>query len=155
MFEVAQELLQVLSVFVLLSTTSFRLWRSVFPSLDDHTGGESCNGAACAGRSTISSPQASAACVLCLQPACSLVQEGDEAVERVVAVEVLHLMAAAGPYAAAVSDRLDGSQVWQAYRHQKHDLFLPAGANRKVSLPLPLLFPARAGQHSFNPRLHS
>lgn len=27
---------------------------------------------------------------------------------------------------------LDGSEVWQAYRDQKHDLFLPAGASAKV-----------------------
>ena len=27
---------------------------------------------------------------------------------------------------------LDESEVWQAYRGQRHDLFLPAGASAKV-----------------------
>ena len=60
-------------------------------------------------------------------------QEGDEAVERVLAVEVLHLLRAPGPYCVGVSQTLEASPVWQAYKHQKHDLFLPAGAHPSVS----------------------
>lgn len=50
-----------------------------------------------------------------------------------LAVEVLHLMTSAGAYATSVSDMLAGSEVWQAYKHQKHDLFLPAAGDRSVS----------------------
>ena len=31
-----------------------------------------------------------------------------------------------------VNRLLDESEVWQAYRGQRHDLFLPAGASAKV-----------------------
>jgi len=31
-----------------------------------------------------------------------------------------------------VREMLDRSEVWQTYRDQKHDLFLPAGASAKV-----------------------
>lgn len=65
-------------------------------------------------------------------------QDSDEAVERVLAVEVLHLLSAPGAYSGSISNTLGGSEVWQAYRHQKHDLFLPAGANRKVQANLGL-----------------
>ena len=63
----------------------------------------------------------------------SLSQESDEAVERVLAVEVLHLMRSPGAYSVSVGDMLGGSEVWQAYKHQKHDLFLPAAGDRSVS----------------------
>lgn len=59
-------------------------------------------------------------------------QESDEAVERVLAVEVLHLMRSPGAYSISVGDMLGGSEVWQAYKHQKHDLFLPAAGDRSV-----------------------
>ena len=54
--------------------------------------------------------------------------------ERVLTVSVLHLLAADGPYAAGVADLLDQSEVWAAYRDQRHDLFLPAGDSSRVSL---------------------
>lgn len=69
---------------------------------------------------------ADAPCVVCAQ-------ESNEAVERVLAVEVLHLMRSPGAYSVSVGDMLGGSEVWQAYKHQKHDLFLPAAANPSVS----------------------
>ncbi|KAK9915634.1 hypothetical protein WJX75_001835 [Coccomyxa subellipsoidea] len=54
-------------------------------------------------------------------------EERAESMERVLAVELLHLLAAEGTYGAQVSAQLDVSDVWHAYRDQKHDLFLPAG----------------------------
>lgn len=56
--------------------------------------------------------------------------------ERVLAVEVLHLLRAPGAYSVSVSDTLAASEVWQAYKHQKHDLFLPSGGDRSVSCQL-------------------
>lgn len=52
--------------------------------------------------------------------------------ERVLAVDLLHLMASEGSYGAQVAAQLDASEVWHAYRDQKHDLFLPAGATSQV-----------------------
>ncbi len=57
--------------------------------------------------------------------------------ERVLAVEVLHLLRAPGAYSVSVSDTLGASEVWQAYKHQKHDLFLPSAGDRSVSPCLP------------------
>ncbi|KAK9868448.1 hypothetical protein WJX84_004951 [Apatococcus fuscideae] len=59
---------------------------------------------------------------------------GDNSVERVLTVAVLHLLAADGPYAGAVQDLLDKSDVWAAYRDQRHDLFLPAGDSSKAGM---------------------
>ena len=59
-------------------------------------------------------------------------QERDEAVERVLAVEVLHLLAAEGGHGQVVADKLAASEVWQAYQGQRHDLFLPGGATPQV-----------------------
>ena len=60
--------------------------------------------------------------------------------ERVLAVEVLRLLAGEGAYGSQVAAQLDASEVWAAYRDQRHDLFLPAGATAQVppapSLPL-------------------
>ncbi|KAL0042756.1 hypothetical protein WJX79_009797 [Trebouxia sp. C0005] len=61
-------------------------------------------------------------------------QEGDEAVERVLAVEVLHLLRAPGAYSVSVNDTLGASEVWQAYKHQKHDLFLPSAGDRSAGV---------------------
>lgn len=67
-----------------------------------------------------------------VQKALCWLQDSDEAVERVLAVEVLYLLSAPGAYSGSICDTLGASEVWQAYRHQKHDLFLPAGAKHKV-----------------------
>jgi DnaJ family protein C protein 13 len=63
-----------------------------------------------------------------------LLQERAEAMERVLAVELLHLLAAEGVYGAQVANQLNASDVWAAYRDQKHDLFLPAGGTAQVRL---------------------
>lgn len=55
-------------------------------------------------------------------------QERDLAVQRVLAVDVLKLMAEDGLHGMTVEEILSASDVWQAYKHQKHDLFLPSGA---------------------------
>ncbi|GMH45130.1 hypothetical protein BSKO_13087 [Bryopsis sp. KO-2023] len=55
-------------------------------------------------------------------------QQRDLAVQRVLAVDVLKLMAEEGLYGVRVEEILEASEVWQAYKHQKHDLFLPSGA---------------------------
>ena len=59
-------------------------------------------------------------------------QERAESMQRVLAVDILHLMAAEGSYGAQVAQQLDASEVWHAYRDQKHDLFLPAGSTSQV-----------------------
>ena len=59
--------------------------------------------------------------------------------QRVLAVDILHLMAAEGSYGVQVAQQLDASEVWHAYRDQKHDLFLPAGSTSQV--PVPFLTP--------------
>ncbi|KAK9809260.1 hypothetical protein WJX72_012293 [[Myrmecia] bisecta] len=61
-------------------------------------------------------------------------QGRDEAVERVLAVDLLHLLAAEGAYAMAVGDILNASDVWRAYRDQKHDLFLPSGGSSQAGV---------------------
>ena len=73
-------------------------------------------------------------------------QEGDEAVERVLAVEVLHLLRAPGAYSISVNDTLGASEVWQAYKHQKHDLFLPSAGDRLVSPCLPRKHPSSVAE---------
>ena len=60
-------------------------------------------------------------------------QERAESMERVLAVDLLHLMAAEGSHGAQIAQQLDASEVWHAYRDQKHDLFLPAGATSQVN----------------------
>ena len=54
-------------------------------------------------------------------------EASDEAVQRVLFVDVLNLLALEGTYAAQVRHILDNSEIWAAYRGQQHDLFLPAG----------------------------
>ena len=61
-------------------------------------------------------------------------QDRDEAVERVLAIDVIHLLAAEGSHSDAVNEQLSTSEVWQAFSQQRHDLFLPASANPQVSL---------------------
>ncbi len=60
------------------------------------------------------------------------IQERAESMERVLAVDLLHLLAAEGVYGAQVTEQLNASDVWHAYRDQKHDLFLPAGGTAQV-----------------------
>ena len=54
-------------------------------------------------------------------------EASDEAVQRVLFVDVINLMALEGQYANQVRSVLDVSEIWAAYRGQRHDLFLPSG----------------------------
>uniref|UniRef100_A0A7N0V2R9 J domain-containing protein n=2 Tax=Kalanchoe fedtschenkoi TaxID=63787 RepID=A0A7N0V2R9_KALFE len=54
--------------------------------------------------------------------------ESEASISRVLAVEVLHAFATEGAHCSKVRDILDASNVWGAYKDQKHDLFLPSNA---------------------------
>eukprot|EP01018_Ginkgo_biloba_P003241 Gb_33273 [translate_table: standard] len=54
--------------------------------------------------------------------------ESEASVGRVLAVEVLHAFATEGAHCAKVRNILNASDVWGAYKDQKHDLFLPSNA---------------------------
>lgn len=54
--------------------------------------------------------------------------ESEASVGRVLAVEVLHAFATEGAHCTKVRDILGASEVWSAYKDQKHDLFLPSNA---------------------------
>ncbi|XP_030954444.1 dnaJ homolog subfamily C GRV2 isoform X2 [Quercus lobata] len=54
--------------------------------------------------------------------------ESEASIGRVLAVEVLHAFATEGAHCTKVRDILDASDVWSAYKDQKHDLFLPSNA---------------------------
>ncbi|GLC44152.1 hypothetical protein PLESTM_001561500 [Pleodorina starrii] len=60
--------------------------------------------------------------------------EDDAAVLRVLAVEVLRALQLEGLHSQQVNNLLDGSAVWQAYCHQRHDLYLPSGASAQGSV---------------------
>ncbi|CAI5949315.1 unnamed protein product [Closterium sp. NIES-65] len=51
--------------------------------------------------------------------------ESEAAVGRVLTVEILRLLGADGAYSIRVQEILNGSEVWRAFKDQKHDLFLP------------------------------
>ncbi|KAI3932822.1 hypothetical protein MKX01_031804 [Papaver californicum] len=61
---------------------------------------------------------------------CSLMKwnESEASVGRVLAIEVLHAFATEGAHCTKVRDILNSSDVWSAYKDQKHDLFLPSNA---------------------------
>ncbi|CAH9071544.1 unnamed protein product [Cuscuta epithymum] len=54
--------------------------------------------------------------------------ESEASIGRVLAIEVLHAFAAEGAHCMKVRDVLNASDVWSAYKNQKHDLFLPSNA---------------------------
>ncbi|XP_076911276.1 dnaJ homolog subfamily C GRV2-like [Bidens hawaiensis] len=54
--------------------------------------------------------------------------ESEASIGRVLSVEVLHAFAMEGAHCTKVRDILDSSDVWAAYKDQKHDLFLPSNA---------------------------
>ncbi|XP_042055385.1 dnaJ homolog subfamily C GRV2-like [Salvia splendens] len=54
--------------------------------------------------------------------------ESEASIGRVLAIEVLHAFAAEGAYCTKVRAILDSSSVWNAYKDQRHDLFLPSNA---------------------------
>jgi DnaJ family protein C protein 13 len=59
-------------------------------------------------------------------------EASDEAVQRVLFVDVINLLGLEGVYAPQVRAVLDNSEVWAAYKGQKHDLFLPSGGSSAV-----------------------
>ncbi|XP_050212529.1 dnaJ homolog subfamily C GRV2 isoform X2 [Mercurialis annua] len=54
--------------------------------------------------------------------------ESEASIGRVLAVEVLHAFATEGAHCSKVRDILNASDVWSAYKDQRHDLFLPSSA---------------------------
>ncbi|XP_047308725.1 dnaJ homolog subfamily C GRV2-like [Impatiens glandulifera] len=54
--------------------------------------------------------------------------ESEASIGRVLAIEVLHAFATEGAHCAKVREILNASDVWGAYKDQKHDLFLPSNA---------------------------
>ncbi|KAI4344059.1 hypothetical protein L6164_011333 [Bauhinia variegata] len=54
--------------------------------------------------------------------------ESEAAIGRVLAIEVLHAFATEGAHCTKVREMLNGSDIWTAYKDQKHDLFLPSNA---------------------------
>ncbi|XP_030471373.2 dnaJ homolog subfamily C GRV2 isoform X1 [Syzygium oleosum] len=54
--------------------------------------------------------------------------ESEASIGRVLAIEVLHAFATEGAHCTRVREILDSSDVWSAYKDQKHDLFLPSNA---------------------------
>ncbi|XP_072986827.1 dnaJ homolog subfamily C GRV2 [Typha latifolia] len=54
--------------------------------------------------------------------------ESEASIGRVLAVEVLHAFATDGAHCAKVREILNASDIWGAYKDQKHDLFLPSNA---------------------------
>ncbi|OVA01623.1 DnaJ domain [Macleaya cordata] len=54
--------------------------------------------------------------------------ESEASVGRVLAIEVLHAFATEGAHCTKVREILNSSDVWSAYKDQKHDLFLPSNA---------------------------
>ncbi|KAL8488337.1 hypothetical protein ACS0TY_024112 [Phlomoides rotata] len=59
--------------------------------------------------------------------------ESEASIGRVLAIEVLHAFAAEGAYCTKVRGILDGSDVWNAYKDQRHDLFLPSNAQTSAA----------------------
>lgn len=54
--------------------------------------------------------------------------ESEASIGRVLAVEVLHAFATDGAHCVKVREVLNASDVWSAYKDQRHDLFLPSNA---------------------------
>ncbi|KAI5416395.1 DnaJ sub C grv2, variant 3 [Lathyrus oleraceus] len=54
--------------------------------------------------------------------------ESEASIGRVLAIEVLHAFATEGAHCTRVREILNNSDVWSAYKDQKHDLFLPSNA---------------------------
>lgn len=58
----------------------------------------------------------------------------DEGTQRVLIVDVLHLLRNDGALSEDVKEILDNSDIWKAYSQQKHDLFLPSTANESTGV---------------------
>jgi len=53
----------------------------------------------------------------------------DEGTQRVLVVDIIHLLRKDGAYAEVIREMVDENEIWKAYSQQKHDLFLPSNAN--------------------------
>ena len=53
---------------------------------------------------------------------------------RYKCVEIINSMLEEGPHKNRVHDLLEGNEVWAAYQNQKHDMFLPSGAQLSNTL---------------------
>ncbi|CAN1331337.1 DnaJ homolog subfamily C GRV2 [Linum perenne] len=59
--------------------------------------------------------------------------ESEASIGTVLAVEVLHAFATEGGHCSKVRELLDSSDIWHAYKDQKHDLFLPSTAQSSAA----------------------
>lgn len=59
--------------------------------------------------------------------------ESEASIGRVLAIEVLHAFATEGAHCTKVRELLNASNVWSAYKDQKHDLFLPSNAQSSAA----------------------
>ncbi|CAK7334870.1 unnamed protein product [Dovyalis caffra] len=59
--------------------------------------------------------------------------ESEASIGRVLAIEVLHAFATEGAHCNKVREILNASDVWSAYKDQKHDLFLPSSAQSSAA----------------------
>ncbi|XP_047327066.1 dnaJ homolog subfamily C GRV2-like isoform X2 [Impatiens glandulifera] len=59
--------------------------------------------------------------------------ESEASIGRVLAIEVLHAFKTDGAHCAKVREILNASDVWAAYKDQKHDLFLPSNAQSSAA----------------------
>ncbi|KAK4771762.1 hypothetical protein SAY86_013537 [Trapa natans] len=60
--------------------------------------------------------------------------ESEASIGRVLAIEVLHAFATEGAHCIKVREILNSSDVWGAYKDQKHDLFLPSNAQSSAGV---------------------
>ncbi|PSS20887.1 DnaJ subfamily C like [Actinidia chinensis var. chinensis] len=59
--------------------------------------------------------------------------ESEASIGRVLAIEVLHAFATEGAHCTKVLEILNASDIWSAYKDQKHDLFLPSNAQSSAA----------------------
>ncbi|GFS40982.1 DNAJ heat shock N-terminal domain-containing protein [Actinidia rufa] len=59
--------------------------------------------------------------------------ESEASIGRVLAIEVLHAFATEGAHCTKVLEILNTSNIWSAYKDQKHDLFLPSNAQSSAA----------------------
>ncbi|KAI8565559.1 hypothetical protein RHMOL_Rhmol03G0269700 [Rhododendron molle] len=59
--------------------------------------------------------------------------ESEASIGRVLAIEVLHAFATEGAHCTKVREILNASNIWSAYKDQKHDLFLPSNAQSSAA----------------------
>ncbi|GAB2292159.1 DnaJ sub C grv2 [Dionaea muscipula] len=60
--------------------------------------------------------------------------ESEASIGRVLAIEVLRAFATEGAHCTRVIEILNASEVWKAYKDQRHDLFLPSSAQSAAGI---------------------